>query len=245
MLQRVMPLPGCMEPREGPGGSSSNVARSAKRTAFEPASPAPLFRARAVPGISASPSEDNLRYFNVIIMGPQQSAYEGGLFKLELFLPEDYPMAPPKVRRCCLPSSVQGPRAGAFGARRWWRGSTFACGLPCMRASGWWPMRRWACACRCSSAGSSCVPAVATALLPPINLFFLCIHGSTPCALRHSSSVFVQVRFLTKIYHPVSGAARCDAAFGVVWDRVVGVSMRQAPTRRAVYITWTMQTCSR
>ena len=29
------------------------------------------------PGISASPSEDNLRYFNVMILGPQQSPYEG------------------------------------------------------------------------------------------------------------------------------------------------------------------------
>lgn len=31
----------------------------------------------AAPGISASPSEDNLRYFNVMILGPQQSPYEG------------------------------------------------------------------------------------------------------------------------------------------------------------------------
>eukprot|EP00878_Enallax_costatus_P043477 GHUV01051472.1.p1 GENE.GHUV01051472.1~~GHUV01051472.1.p1 ORF type:complete len:145 (+),score=15.40 GHUV01051472.1:64-498(+) len=52
----------------------------------------------AAPGISASPSEDNLRYFNVMILGPTSSPYEGGVFKLELFLPEDYPMAPPKVR---------------------------------------------------------------------------------------------------------------------------------------------------
>ncbi|DBB10121.1 TPA: Ubiquitin-conjugating enzyme E2 36 [Trebouxia sp. C0006] len=52
----------------------------------------------AAPGISASPSEENLRYFNVMILGPQQSCYEGGAFKLELFLPEDYPMAAPKVR---------------------------------------------------------------------------------------------------------------------------------------------------
>lgn len=92
----------------------------------------------AAPGISAHPSEDNLRYFNVMILGPQQSPYEGahllrallpgfflqlvllrqgcgiahtvlaglvkaacvctgGVFKLELFLPEDYPMAAPKV----------------------------------------------------------------------------------------------------------------------------------------------------
>lgn len=31
----------------------------------------------AAPGISASPSESNLRYFNVMILGPQQSCYEG------------------------------------------------------------------------------------------------------------------------------------------------------------------------
>lgn len=50
------------------------------------------------PGISASPTEENLRHFNVMILGPQQSPYEGGCYKLELFLPEEYPMAPPKVR---------------------------------------------------------------------------------------------------------------------------------------------------
>ncbi|XP_024521682.1 ubiquitin-conjugating enzyme E2 35 isoform X2 [Selaginella moellendorffii] len=49
-------------------------------------------------GISASPAEDNLRYFSVMILGPAQSPYEGGAFRLELFLPEEYPMAAPKVR---------------------------------------------------------------------------------------------------------------------------------------------------
>ncbi|KAJ9107941.1 hypothetical protein QFC19_002684 [Naganishia cerealis] len=50
------------------------------------------------PGISALPHENNLRYFDVKINGPGGSPYEGGVFKAELFLPEDYPMAPPKVR---------------------------------------------------------------------------------------------------------------------------------------------------
>lgn len=50
------------------------------------------------PGIQAHPSNDNLRYFNVTIEGPADSPYEGGVFKLELFLPEDYPMAAPKAR---------------------------------------------------------------------------------------------------------------------------------------------------
>ncbi|KAL3652616.1 Ubiquitin-conjugating enzyme E2 36 [Castilleja foliolosa] len=57
------------------------------------------------PGISASPSEENMRYFNVMILGPTQSPYEegscwqpqtGGFFILELFLPEEYPMAAPE-----------------------------------------------------------------------------------------------------------------------------------------------------
>ena len=72
-----------------------------------------------VPGISAVPDEQNARYFHVVvagmkkhyiplfkfswpsdgaISGPEGSPFEGGVFKLELFLPEDYPMSAPKVR---------------------------------------------------------------------------------------------------------------------------------------------------
>ncbi|KAF8586791.1 ubiquitin-conjugating enzyme [Ramaria rubella] len=50
------------------------------------------------PGISAVPHDDNLRYFDVAITGPEGSPFERGVFKLELFLPEEYPMSPPKVR---------------------------------------------------------------------------------------------------------------------------------------------------
>ncbi|KAG8817738.1 Ubiquitin-conjugating enzyme 13, partial [Serendipita sp. 399] len=50
------------------------------------------------PGISAVPHEDNLRYFDVKIDGPGGSPFEGGTFSLELFLPGEYPMSPPKVR---------------------------------------------------------------------------------------------------------------------------------------------------
>jgi ubiquitin-conjugating enzyme E2 N len=55
-----------------------------------------------------------MRYFDVTIAGPSQSPFEGmsfltifpfffylftgGVFRLELFLPDEYPMAPPKVR---------------------------------------------------------------------------------------------------------------------------------------------------
>lgn len=51
-----------------------------------------------VPGIQAAPHDDNLRYFEVSIAGPEQSPYEKGTFELELYLPDDYPMEAPKVR---------------------------------------------------------------------------------------------------------------------------------------------------
>ena len=51
-----------------------------------------------VPGITAEPHDDNLRYFKVTIEGPVGSPYENGLFHLELYLPDDYPMEAPKVR---------------------------------------------------------------------------------------------------------------------------------------------------
>jgi ubiquitin-protein ligase len=58
------------------------------------------------PGISAKPHPENLRYFDVVIAGPQSSPYEGGIFKLELFLPADYPMVPPKVFNFFPPSEM-------------------------------------------------------------------------------------------------------------------------------------------
>uniref|UniRef100_A0A8C6DLY8 UBC core domain-containing protein n=1 Tax=Moschus moschiferus TaxID=68415 RepID=A0A8C6DLY8_MOSMO len=55
--------------------------------------------AEPVPGIKAEPDESNAHYFHVVIASPQYSLFEGGTFKLELFLPEEYPMAAPKHSR--------------------------------------------------------------------------------------------------------------------------------------------------
>lgn len=52
-----------------------------------------------VPGIKTSiPDDDNLRYLTVEMEGPDNSPFAGGVFNLELYLPEEYPMEPPKIR---------------------------------------------------------------------------------------------------------------------------------------------------
>jgi ubiquitin-conjugating enzyme E2 N len=50
-----------------------------------------------VVGIYAEPNESNYRHFFVKIAGPTQTPYEGGMFEAELYLPDEYPMVPPKV----------------------------------------------------------------------------------------------------------------------------------------------------
>jgi ubiquitin-conjugating enzyme E2 N len=50
-----------------------------------------------VVGIYAEPNESNYRHFFIKIAGPQDTPYEGGMFSAELYLPEEYPMVPPKV----------------------------------------------------------------------------------------------------------------------------------------------------
>jgi ubiquitin-conjugating enzyme E2 N len=50
-----------------------------------------------VVGIYAEPSENNHRHFFVKIAGPEGTPYEGGMYEAELYLPDEYPMVPPKV----------------------------------------------------------------------------------------------------------------------------------------------------
>ncbi|XP_051020045.1 ubiquitin-conjugating enzyme E2 N-like [Acomys russatus] len=68
--------------------------------------------AEPVPGIKAEPAESNARYFHVVIAGPQDSSFEGGTFKLELFLLEEYPVAAPKV---CFMTKIYHPNVDKLG----------------------------------------------------------------------------------------------------------------------------------
>lgn len=54
-------------------------------------------QAEPVVGIIVTPSEQNFRHFFVQIAGPPETPFEGGLFNVEVFCGEEYPMVPPKV----------------------------------------------------------------------------------------------------------------------------------------------------
>ena len=48
-------------------------------------------------GYNAAPLEDNVLMWEAVIFGPEQSAWEGGIFKLLMEFSEEYPSKPPNV----------------------------------------------------------------------------------------------------------------------------------------------------
>ena len=48
--------------------------------------------------ITAEAEDDNIQSFYGIILGPDGSPWEGGIFKLHIQIPDDYPSKPPEVK---------------------------------------------------------------------------------------------------------------------------------------------------
>eukprot|EP00483_Globobulimina_turgida_P002807 UN02812 len=63
-------------------------------------------------GIFIKVHDENWRYFDVIIDGPPDTPYEGGVFRLEIFLNQRYPMQPPK---CRFITRIYHPNVDAVG----------------------------------------------------------------------------------------------------------------------------------
>ncbi|CAD8132638.1 unnamed protein product [Paramecium octaurelia] len=65
-----------------------------------------------VQGIEVTPDPGNFKHFFVIIAGPPNTPYEGGVFDVELLLPDDYPMSPPK---CVFNTKIYHPNIDNLG----------------------------------------------------------------------------------------------------------------------------------
>ncbi|XP_044500026.1 ubiquitin-conjugating enzyme E2 2-like [Mangifera indica] len=49
-------------------------------------------------GVSGGPQDNNIMLWNAVILGPHDTPWNGGTFKLTLQFTEDYPHEPPAVR---------------------------------------------------------------------------------------------------------------------------------------------------
>ena len=64
------------------------------------------------PGITCEPDEIDYRHFRCTIAGPADTPFEGGIFPVEIFCPEEYPTKPPK---CLFRCKIYHPNVNKHG----------------------------------------------------------------------------------------------------------------------------------
>ena len=47
---------------------------------------------------SAGPIDDDIYHWEATVLAPHKSVYEGGIFRLDIIFPSEYPFKPPKVK---------------------------------------------------------------------------------------------------------------------------------------------------
>lgn len=88
----------CMHARHRPHGVCNSSSNRRCADLARPPCPRYCIHDRC----SASPvSEDNLYIWNASIFGPEDTAWEGGIYSLRLQFPDAYPSKPPRVRFTC------------------------------------------------------------------------------------------------------------------------------------------------
>ena len=65
-----------------------------------------------IEGIRVTQSEADYRHFFVQIDGPAGTPFEGGVFPIEVYCPQDYPTVPPK---CLFRCKIYHPNINANG----------------------------------------------------------------------------------------------------------------------------------